>query len=107
MYVSIKPVVHKYGSAPINSATAGMNTHELLKSYIPSLVSEVNFQRNTMVTLSNGPSELQLTPLRRCMNVLVHVYVVSMSVLGWIKRALKCVWAGQDRSVGDNPQMGH
>lgn len=25
-------------------------------------------------------------------------------VLGWIKRALKCVLAGHDRSVGDNPQ---
>lgn len=28
-------------------------------------------------------------------------------VLGWIKRALKCVLAGHDRSVGDNPQSSH
>lgn len=45
------------------------------------------------------------------MNVLVHAYVVCMSVLpvesvGVDQRALKCVLAGHDRSVGDNPQSG-
>ena len=78
-------------------------------------VLKANFQGNTVECPSDGMLPLSCTappgnPIKTVAQMCLYTHMwcawvcCLWRVLGWIKRALKCVLAGHDRSVGDNSQ---